>query len=252
MKKKMFTSFMAIGMVVSMAGCGSSNSAAGQDAAAVTTEIVVETQVDLPADPTINPDNAQYWRETIQKYRKDDEVHQLLLVRYTGGCSAIAEFYEKSEYNSAWELKLTSDVYVGKYGIGKTSEGDAKTPTADFGIRRGFGILPNPGTKLDYVDVIETTYACDEEGPYYNQIIDSAKTGHDCKGEDMFTYTPEYNYGIETAFNDENTYPDGSAVFLHCKGAKAFTGGCVAFDQDDMEYILKHADKGMRVVIGPN
>ena len=49
-----------------------------------------------------------------------------------------------------------------------------------------FGILDNPGTALDYVDVVETTFACDEEGEYYNQIIDTAETGHDCTGEEMF------------------------------------------------------------------
>lgn len=62
----------------------------------------------------------------------------------------------------------------------------------------------------------------------------------------------EYNYGIESTFNNNNIYPNGSAIFIHCKGAKAFTGGCIAFDQKDMKYILRHADKGMRIVIGEN
>lgn len=248
MKKRISSMFMVGAMILALAACG--NSATQKDVAEATTEAT--TQADMPADPNINPDNEQFWRTTIQNYRKDDNVKQLLMVRYTGGCSAIARFYEKSKYNNAWELTLESDVYVGKHGIGKTGEGDAKTPTADIGVRRAFGILPNPGTALDYLDITETTYACDEDCEYYNQIIDSEKTGHQCTGEDMFTYSPEYNYGIESSFNDENKYPDGSAIFIHCKGAKAFTGGCVAFDQEDMEYILKHADKGMRIVIGPN
>ncbi len=118
-------------------------------------------KADMPADPTINPDNAQFWRKTIQKYRKDNNVHQILLVRYTGGGGAIAQFYEKSKHNNAWELTLEANVYVGKHGIGKTGEGDAKSPTADIGGRRAFGILPNPGTKLDYLNVVETTNECD-------------------------------------------------------------------------------------------
>lgn len=240
---------MALVMAFSLTACNNSAQESSADAEA---QESAQVQADLPADPDINPDNAQFWRTTLQNYRKDDNVKQLLLVRYTGGCSGIAQFYEKSEYNNAWELTQESDVYVGKHGIDKTGEGDAKTPTADFGVRRAFGILPNPSTELDYLDVTETTYACDEEGEYYNQIIDSAATGHDCKGEDMYTYSPEYNYGIETSFNDENKYPDGSAVFLHCKGAKAFTGGCVAFDQNDMKYIITKAQSGMRIVIGPN
>ncbi|MDO4976652.1 MAG: hypothetical protein Q4E53_05250 [Eubacteriales bacterium] len=237
-------------LALSMTACATSGSGASEKSTEASTQATA--QADLPEDPNINPDTAQYWRETLQNYRKDDNVKQILLVRYTGGCSANAFFYEKSEHNNAWELTLESDVYVGKHGIDKTGEGDAKTPTADFGVRRAFGILPNPGAKLDYLDVTENTYACDEDCEYYNQIIDSKETGHECTGEDMYTFTPEYNYGIETSFNDANHYPDGSAVFLHCKGAKAFTGGCVAFDQKDMEYIIKHAEKGMRVVIGPN
>ncbi len=251
MKKKLCTAIITSTLLMTVCACNV-GAFPNENSAEPVTESSVEIQTDMPADPSINPDNAQFWRTVIQNYRTDDNVKQLLLVRYTGGCSATAQFYEKSDYNNAWELTLESDVYVGKYGIGKTGEGDAKTPSSDIGVRKAFGILPNPGTALDYLDVTETTYACDEEGEYYNQIVDSAKTGHACTGEDMFTYSPEYNYGIETTYNDENHYPDGSAIFLHCKGAKPFTGGCVAFDQKDMEYILQHAENGMRIVIGEN
>ncbi len=157
MKKKFLALTLAMVTTLGLMGCGNSNQVAQE----ATTQSVVEatTQADMPEDPSINPENQQFWRTTIQKYRNDDKVKQLLLVRYTGGCSAIAQFYEKSKYNNAWELTLESDVYVGKHGIGKTGEGDAKTPTADIGVRRAFGILPNPGTSLDYLDITETTSA---------------------------------------------------------------------------------------------
>ena len=50
----------------------------------------------------------------------------------------------------------------------------------------------------------QTTYACDEDCEFYNQIIDISKTGHDCKGEEMYKYSPEYNYGLQTGTNPEN------------------------------------------------
>lgn len=249
---KRILSALFIISLMTFAVTGYASQGIAKDNTRKTSTVKKTLKADMPADPSINPDNAQFWRKTIQKYRKDDNVHQVLLVRYTGGCGAIAQFYEKSKYNNAWELTLESSVYVGKHGIGKTGEGDSKSPSADIGIRRAFGILPNPGTKLDYLDVVESTYACDENCEYYNQIIDTTKTGHKCTGEDMFTYSPEYNYGIESSFNNENKYPEGSAIFIHCKGAKAFTGGCIAFDQKDMKYILQHADNGMRIVIGEN
>lgn len=207
---------------------------------------------DGPADSSINAENAQYWREVLQKYRTDANVGQIMLVRYTGGCSAKVFFYEKiADENNAWSLVFEEDnAYVGKYGIDKTGEGDAKTPTADLGVLYAFGIRSNPGTALDYIDVKPTTFACDEDCEYYNTIIDTAETGHDCKGEDMFRYTPEYNYGIATDFNSACVPGAGSAIFIHCKGAKAFTGGCIALDEEHMAEILRCADSGMRVVIG--
>ena len=221
---------LGIGMMLSF-GTGSAAWAAAED---------------LP----VNADNQAYWREMLQKYRVDDEVGQVMLVRCTQGSNAIVQFYQKQrDQKDAWSLVFETDAYIGKNGTGKTEEGDAKTPLGDFGVLYGFGILDNPGTALDYVDVVETTFACDEEGEYYNQIIDTAETGHDCTGEEMFIYTPEYNYGIATDFNEEGEWPKGSQIFLHCKGAKVFTGGCIAIDEEYMRTVLEYAEPGMRVII---
>ena len=203
------------------------------------------------ADPTINVDNQAYWRSALQKYRDDENVQQVLLVRCTGGCSAIVRFYHKlPDENNAWELVFETDGIIGKNGYPKTGEGDAKTPFGDFGVRRAFGIRKNPGTALEYVDVVETTYACDENCKYYNQIIDTAETGHACSGEEMFKLSPEYNYGLETDFNSSNYWPKGSAIFIHCKGEKKFTGGCGAIDEALMRTVIEYATPGMRIIIG--
>lgn len=221
-------------------------------AAMVSMLFVSTVAADAPADSSINAENAQYWREVLQHYRTDSNVNQIMLVRYIGGCSAKVFFYEKlREENDAWSLVFREDdAYVGKYGVGKTSEGDAKTPCQDLGVLCAFGIRHNPGTSLNYIDVKPTTFACDEACEYYNTILDTAETGHHCKGEEMYLYTPEYNYGIATDFNAECVPGEGSAIFIHCKGAKAFTGGCVALDEEHMALVLRLADSGMRIVIG--
>ena len=198
----------------------------------------------------IDADNQAYFRSVLQKYRNDDSVHQVMLVRCTGGTNALVQFYIKlTDQKNAWTLLFETDAYIGKNGPGKTGEGDAKTPLGDFGVRGAFGILENPGTSLPYTDIIETTYACDEEGPYYNQIIDTSETSHACAGEEMLTLSPEYNYGLETDFNSKNEWPKGSAIFVHCKGAKVFTGGCGAIDEQYMRTVLQYADSGMRIII---
>ncbi len=197
-----------------------------------------------------NTENQAYWREKLQYYRKDDGVRQIMLVRCTEGSNATVQFYTKlTNQNNAWTLLFETDAYIGKNGAGKTQEGDAKTPYGDFGLVSAFGILDDPGTKLDYISVTETTYACDEECEYYNRIIDTRETGHACNGEEMFIYTPEYNYGIALDYNPEHEWPLGSSIFLHCKGTKVFTGGCVAIDEELMKLVLINAESGMRVII---
>lgn len=195
-------------------------------------------------------DTAQYWREMLQYYRSDDNVQQLLFVRCTGGRSAISQFYVKlPEENNAWTLVFTDNSYIGKNGLGKTKEGDAMTPIGDFGIRTAFGIRNNPGTALPYLSITPTVFACDEECEYYNQIVDTAAASHSCTGEEMYKYSPEYNYGLETDYNPDNQLGVGSAIFIHCKGAKPFTGGCVALDEEHMRQILQLAQPGMRIII---
>ena len=90
---------------------------------------------------------------------------------------------------------------------------------------------------------------CDEDCEYYNQIIDTEETGHECKGEEMFSYQPQYNYGIATDFNKACIYPNGSAIFIHVKGSKPYTGGCIAFDEDRMVEILKNCDMSLVIKI---
>lgn len=145
---------------------------------------------------------------------------------------------------------FTTDVYVGKNGIGKTSEGDTKTPTGVLRPLRAFGIKPNPGTKMPYLNITPTTYACDDDCKYYNKIIETANiTDHQCKGEEMYSYQPHYNYGIATDFNKECIWPEGSNIFIHVKGSKPYTGGCISFDEDRMIDILRYCDMSLVIIV---
>jgi len=168
---------------------------------------------------------------------------QLLEVYNVQGSSA------KARLTVDGKVLFVTNVYIGKNGIGKTGEGDGKTPIGTLRPLSAFGIKPNPGTTMPYIDVTPTTYACDEDCQYYNQIIDAAALGHECKGEAMYTYQPQYNYGIATNYNQECIYPKGSAIFLHVKGTKPYTGGCIAFDQERMVDILRNCNLNMVITI---
>ena len=144
---------------------------------------------------------------------------------------------------------FTTDVYVGKNGLGKTGEGDGKTPVGTLRPLSAFGIKPNPGTAMPYIDVKPTTYACDDDCEYYNKIIDTETVEHNCGGEEMYSYQPQYNYGIATDFNKECIYPKGSAIFIHVKGAKPYTGGCISFDEERMVEILRYCDMSLVITV---
>jgi L,D-peptidoglycan transpeptidase YkuD (ErfK/YbiS/YcfS/YnhG family) len=147
------------------------------------------------------------------------------------------------------EVLFTTCVYVGKNGLGKKREGDAKTPVGTLHPLSAFGIKPNPGTTMPYIDVTPTTLACDGDCEYYNKIIDTSVVTHPCQGEEMYSYQPLYNYGIATDFNKECIYPNGSAIFLHVKGPKTYTGGCIAFDEERMKEILINCDLSLVIDI---
>lgn len=144
---------------------------------------------------------------------------------------------------------FTTGVYIGRNGIGKTVEGDGKTPADTLRVLSAFGVKPNPGTPMPYIDVTPTTFACDEECEYYNRIIDTTATGHPCKGEDMYRMTPDYNYGLTTDYNRACTWPKGSNIFIHCKGEKQSTAGCIALDEERMVELLKTCDSSLVIVV---
>lgn len=185
----------------------------------------------------------------LDKYQYDKKVQQLICVDYVADSNAILKMYVKDKQdNFNWKLILATDAFVGKNGIGKEREGDSKTPTGEFNVIKAFGTKDNPGTKLKYIKVNDDMYACDENCKYYNQIINVKKVKHQCAGEYLKKYI-EYVYALCIDYNKENIYPKGSNIFIHVKGNKMYTAGCVAVDEDSMITILKNSTKKTKVVI---
>ncbi|MCQ2288443.1 MAG: hypothetical protein MJZ74_05035 [Muribaculaceae bacterium] len=185
-------------------------------------------------------------------YDNNSNVQQVISVKYTGGSDCAVRMYEKTTLNgrSTWQMTLACNGHVGKNGLGKEKEGDMKTPTGDWGIITAFGINPNPGTSLPWIDVKESTYCCDD-ATAYNRIIDLNSTPHKCTGEHMIKYVPEYNYGFFIDYNSECTIGKGSAIFFHCTGEKVYTAGCIAVPQQFMITILRTISPTARVIVHP-
>lgn len=182
----------------------------------------------------------------MNKYKSDSSVNQLIFVKYKGGSKATVYLYDKS--NGKWSRVLKCSAYVGKKGIGKTKEGDKKTPTGTYNITGAFGIKSKSTTSLSYTKVNKYLYLCTDK-KYYNQLIDIREHPHTCSGEHLINYTGAYNYGLFLDYNSDNVYNKGSAIFMHCFSSCKYTSGCIAVSETNMVTILSYLEDGAKICI---
>ena len=179
-----------------------------------------------------------------------EDALQVVLVEYLGGSGATLSAHEKRF--GVWEMLWETPALVGRNGIGKTREGDGRTPTGVFHLTTPFGILPDPGANMPYLQVSRRHYWCGTSGdPYYNRLVDEYESGRPCGAGDerLIDYAPYYNYCMFIDYNAEGVPGKGSCIFLHCKGQNTSTGGCVAVAQEKMVLLLRWALPGVLIVI---
>lgn len=204
------------------------------------------------------------WQGTEAKWRIEDVelVGTLEVAKYTNQIMIVAVskdgahlcLYERESNKSVtthgvskpdsenWMLVLDTEAIIGKNGLGKTKEGDGKTPIGVFLFVQGFGIRENPGAKFPYVQVKEQHYWVDDsESNYYNKLVSVEDVIPDwTSAEHIVEFDESYPYVLATSYNMECIPGKGSAVFLHCisKEAEA-TAGCIAVPQVYMKEIMK-------------
>lgn len=199
------------------------------------------------------------WQGTDGKWYVEDaeKVGQLEVAKYTNQVIVVAvsneeislSFYEKED---DWELVLETEAIIGKNGLGKTKEGDGKTPVGVFRFTKAFGILENPGTKMVYTQVDEKHYWVDDSGSnYYNQFISMDEVIKDWESaEHICEYGESYHYVLATSYNSQSIPGVGSAVFLHCMSEDAeVTAGCIAIPEVYMREILKRVESQCVLII---
>lgn len=193
------------------------------------------------------PSQSEFWKSVISN-AQEGKVSSLVLVKCAEGSDAKLEYFVRAS-NGKFIFHSSCEGYIGRNGLGKTIEGDFKTPEGEFSLLKAFGILEDPGTELDYIDVTESIFACDENCEYYNQIIDTAVVHHACTGEDMSKLAPAYNYGAVINYNPERINPLGCNIFFHCKGNNPYTAGCVAGDEEFLRDFLQTCGKNPMISI---
>lgn len=145
---------------------------------------------------------------------------------------------------------------IGKKGFappGEKREGDGRSPSGVYDLRRAFGYGPEE-TKIDYIQVTkEDIWVDDSESPDYNRIVKRSETKAS-SFEEMRRDDHLYKYGIVIEYNTEPAVKRlGSAIFFHIwRGSNESTLGCVAMSEENIVRLIKWLDpvKKPKVVMG--
>ena len=188
--------------------------------------------------------------QEVSKLKVSQTANQLILVGGTGGSNALFSLYQKQD--GQWREVLTTPAYIGKNGLGKTKEGDGKTPIGQFHFTKAFGIASDPGSIMDYTKVDDSHYwDGDSRSPRYNQFVSLREYNFFDKNESehIIEYAKPYQYCINISYNEEGKPYLGSAIFLHCYSKNVYTGGCVAIPEELMKRVLTIVHPQCQIVI---
>ena len=172
---------------------------------------------------------------------------QIFVVAGVGGTTAYISMHEKNA-DGEWQEIISTPGFIGKYGMGKTKEGDGLTPIGTYHFNAAFGIADDPGCKaFSYKKATDDDYWSGDQrdGYHYNEMV-SIKDYPDLdveNSEHIFDYENEYQYCLNISWNEEGTPGLGSAIFLHCFGSwKPYTGGCIAIPMDKMQTVMQRVN----------
>ncbi len=241
--RKKWGMVLAVCLVIWLAGCGPKKTD--------TPDVNIEdntTESGQTADAAFS--DSPEW---VGKLPAAADAKQLFVVAGVGETTAYVSMHEKDE-NGNWKEIMTTPGYIGKAGLGKTKEGDAKTPVGTFHFTKAFGIADDVGCAMPYQKVTDDDYWSGDQrdGYKYNEMV-SIKDYPDLdtdESEHIVDYTYQYQYCLNISYNEEGKAGAGSAIFLHCLGPyKPYTGGCVAIPKEQMIKVMQNVDKDCVVVI---
>ena len=187
----------------------------------------------------------------IANLAEQKEAKQIFVVAGVGETTAYISMHEKDSEGN-WKEIMTSPGYIGKYGLGKTKEGDGMTPVGEFHFNKAFGIADDPGCEISYQKVTDDDWWSGDQNYHYNEMVklsDYPDLSQD-DSEHIVDYEYQYQYCLNISYNEEGKSGLGSAIFLHCLGPyKPYTGGCVALPKAEMIKVMKNVKPDCVVVI---
>jgi L,D-peptidoglycan transpeptidase YkuD (ErfK/YbiS/YcfS/YnhG family) len=197
--------------------------------------------------PSINKNDIN---ALIAPYKnKLEQSKQLLLVEdisYLFFTKQIIYTLEKRA--SAWEMAFEPmNAVIGRNGFappGEKREGDGRTPSGIYALKRTFGYAESISTKMSYRQAQEDDlWVDDQEAIDYNRWVKKSETNAKSY-ERMKRDDNLYEYGIVIEYNTNPVVKGyGSAIFFHVWGGEdVTTEGCVAVSEENILKILAWLD----------
>ena len=223
-------------------GCGSKDKK---------TEITESKESTMDASTTTMLEESPEWVTKLPEASETDQIMTVAAV--DNSTTAWIALHEKDE-DGKWQTIMTTPGFIGDNGIGKTKEGDCKTPKGTFHFDMAFGIADDPGCAIPYTKVDEDAYWSGDprDGMHYNELV-SIKDLPDLDteaSEHIIEYTRQYQYCLNMDYNKECNPEKGSAICFHCFGPKCpSTAGCVSLPEDQMRVVMQNVKPDCAVVI---
>lgn len=200
----------------------------------------------------VNKVSAEESPQWVKNLPAAQNATQLFVVAQIGEKTTAWISMHEKDSNGNWQQIMTTPGLIGKNGLGKTREGDNKTPVGIFHFTKAFGIAPDPGCMFQYTQVDENIYWSGDWNYKYNQMVDVRENPafDTANSEHIIDYKTYYNYCLNISYNEGGVAGAGSAIFLHCFGpAKTWSGGCVAIPEEKMLFVMQNVKTDCVVVI---
>lgn len=185
---------------------------------------------------TSSPD----WVKNLPEAKNSE---QMIVVAGIQGTTAWISMHEKNSAGE-WEQIMTTPGFIGQNGLEKVKENDNKTPVGTFRFNYAFGIAPDPGCAIPYVQVNENHYWSGDVNYKYNQFVDASKAPANFdkkRSEHLIECAPEYNYVLNIDYNSEYMPEKGFALFMRClNSVNPWTGGSVAIPESKMLFVMQN------------
>jgi L,D-peptidoglycan transpeptidase YkuD (ErfK/YbiS/YcfS/YnhG family) len=180
------------------------------------------------------------------------DARQAIVVTATGPTKVQVAAWERRGDDWAVALPPRPGV-IGRNGFadpGTKREGDGKTPSGVYRLRRAFGYSETEPTGLEYRPARPDDYWIDDpKSPDYNRWVSGPKptVSHEVlrRADDFYKLAAVVEYNTEPVEAGK-----GSAIFLHVWGGPdSTTAGCVALAEADVAALLKWLDRAKNPVI---